>query len=82
VSKKKHEHMHGVDVCAYCAAGDLARAQIPVLEATVARVREEVERMRRAVEIMAGVESVAERVAQLRLVVARFDAALDGEGTK
>ena len=48
----------------------------PELRAREARVRDEVERMRRAVEIMAGVESVAERVAQLRLVVARFDAAL------
>jgi hypothetical protein len=56
--------------------------RIAALEARLARVREEVARMRRAVEIMAGVESVAERVAQLRLVVARFDAALDGEGTK
>ena len=26
------EHQHGVDVCAYCAAGDIARARLMELE--------------------------------------------------
>jgi uncharacterized protein (DUF983 family) len=48
--KRLGEHMHGIDVCAYCAAGDLAVAAKKELERELATLTEEHTEVERANE--------------------------------